>query len=158
MLYTLKIRLYPSSEQANQLLKTMERFNAACNDISHIAFQNKIFRKTILQGSAIMKFATSSNYRLKWLFVLSLRSANPITLHTFQPHSAIVYDDRILTVKSIDTVSVLTLGGRISVPMSVCEYHARILNNALKIREQTDLGTIDGKFYLFHVAELPDKP
>ena len=81
------------------------------------------------------------------------------TLHnTFKPHGAIVYDDRILTVKSIDTVSILTLDGRIFVPMAVCEYHASIINNALRVRGQADLGYIDGKFYLFLVAELPDKP
>ena len=48
-LYTLKIRLYPSSEQNDQLLKTMARFNAACNIISKFAFENKIFSKTKLQ-------------------------------------------------------------------------------------------------------------
>ena len=49
MLYTLKIRLYPSDEQARQLLITMEHFNAACNVISQIAFENKIFGKIVLQ-------------------------------------------------------------------------------------------------------------
>ena len=28
--------------------------------------------------------------------------------HVFKPHGAIIYDDRILTVKSIDTASILT--------------------------------------------------
>ena len=77
--------------------------------------------------------------------------------HIFKPHGAIVYDDRILTVKSIDTVSILTLDGRIFVPMSVCEYHSSIINNSLRVRGQA-LGYIDGKFFLFLVAELPDKP
>ena len=49
LLYTLKIRLYPSKEQTEQLLRTMERFNAACNAISKIAFENKTFGKTMLQ-------------------------------------------------------------------------------------------------------------
>ena len=48
MLYTLKIRLYPSSEQAKQLLQTMERFNVACNAISKLAFESKTFSKTKL--------------------------------------------------------------------------------------------------------------
>lgn len=51
----------------------------------------------------------------------------------------------------------MTLDKRILIPMSVCEYHARILNNALKVRGQTDLGYIDGKFYLFLVAECADE-
>ena len=49
MLYTLKIRLYPSPVQSNQILRTMEQFNAACNFISHFAFNNQIFSKIKLQ-------------------------------------------------------------------------------------------------------------
>ena len=165
MLYTLKIRLYPSNEQANQLLRTMERFNAACNLISKIAFENKIFGKTILQRFCYYQirdeFKLSSQMVIRAIAKVCETYSDKNKLdkvHTFKPHGAIVYDDRILTVKSIDTVSILTLGGRISVPMSVCEYHARILNNALKIRGQTDLGYIGGKFYLFLVAECADKP
>ena len=33
-----------------------------------------------------------------------------------------------------------------------------MLDNALKVRGQIDLGYIDEKFYLFLIAELPDKP
>jgi len=165
LLYTLKIRLYPSFEQTEQLLRTMVRFNAACNVISKIAFENKIFGKIALQRLCY--------YQIRGEFKLSaqmvVRAIGKVaesysdknkrdTLHIFKPHGAIVYDDRILTVKSIDTVSILTLDGRIFVPMAVCEYYASKINNALRVRGQADLGYIDGKFYLFLVAELPDKP
>ncbi len=165
MLYTVKIRLYPSSEQIEQLLKTMERFNAACNVISKIAFENKTFGKIALQR--LCYYQIRDDFKLSAQMVVraigkvaeSYSDKNKRdTLHIFKPHGAIVYDDRILTVKSIDTVSILTLDGRIFVPMAVCEYHASIINNALRVREQADLGYIDGKFYLFLVAELPDKP
>ena len=165
MLYTLKIRLYPSFEQTKQLLRTMERFNAACNVISKIAFENKTFGKIALQR--LCYYQIRDEFKLSAQMVVraigkvaeSYSDKNKRdTLHTFKPHGAIVYDDRILTVKSIDTVSILTLDGRIFVPMAVCEYHASIINNALRVRGQADLGYIDGKFYLFLVAELPDKP
>ena len=165
MLYTLKIRLYPSEEQSSQLLKTMERFNDACNLISRIAFENKTFRKTILQRLCYYQiraeFKLSSQMVIRAIAKVCESYSDKTkrdSLHFFKPHGAIVYDDRILTVKSIDTVSILTLDGRIFAPMSVCEYHSSILNNALKVRGQTDLGYIDGKFYLFLVAEVPDKP
>ena len=165
MLYTVKIRLYPSSEQSEQLLKTMERFNAACNVISKIAFDNKVFGKIKLQH--LCYYSIREQFKLSAQMVVraigkvaeSYSDKNKRdSQHTFKPHGAIVYDDRILTVKSIDTVSILTLDGRIFVPMSVCEYHSSIINNALRVRGQADLGYIDGKFYLFLVAELPDKP
>lgn len=165
MLYTLKIRLYPSPEQSDQLLRTMARFNDACNVIGKIAFENKTFSKTMLQR--LCYYQIRNQFKLSSQMVVraiakvceSYSAKNKRDkLHTFKPHGAIVYDDRILTIKSIDTVSVLSLNGRIFIPMSVCEYHARILNHVLKVRGQTDLGYIDGKFYLFLVAELPDKP
>ena len=164
-LYTLKIRLYPSSEQNDQLLKTMARFNAACNIISKFAFENKIFSKTKLQRFCYYQirddFKLSSQMVIRAIAKVCESYSDKKKrdkLHFFKPHGAIVYDDRILTVKSIDTVSILTLNGRIFVPMAVCEYHASIINNALRVRGQADLGYIDGKFYLFLVAELLDKP
>ena len=142
----------------------MERFNAACNAISKIAFENKTFGKTMLQRLCYYqirnKFKLSSQMVIRAIGKVCESYSNKNKrdkLHTFKPHGAIVYDDRILTVKSIDTVSILTLDGRILVPMSVCEYHARILNHALKVRGQTDLGYIDGKFYLFLVAECANE-
>jgi len=115
LLYTLKIRLYPSPKQANQFLKTMERFNAACNLISKLAFENKIFSKTILQRSYYYQirdeFKLSSQMVIRAIakVVESYSDKNKRdNQHKFKPHGAIVYDDRILTVKSIDTVSVLT--------------------------------------------------
>ena len=165
VLYTLKIRLYPSSEQSEQLLHTMEQFNAACNAISKIAFDNKTFGKIKLQKLCY--------YRIREEFKLSAQmvvraigkvaesyseKAKRDNQHHFKPHGAIVYDDRILTVKSIDTVSILTLDGRILVPMAFCEYHSSIINNALRVRGQADLGYIDGKFYLFLVADCPEEP
>ena len=164
MLYTLKIRLYPSPEQIDQLLKTMARFNAACNVISEIAFKNKIFGKTMLQRRCYYQirdeFKLSSQMVIRAIAKVCESYSGKKKrdkLHFFKPDGAIVYDDRILTVKSIDTVSILTLDGRISVPMFICEHHARILNNALRVRGQTDLGYIAGKFYLFLVAECADE-
>ena len=165
MLYTLKIRLYPSSEQSEQLLLTMERFNAACNEISRIAFENKAFGKVKLQH--LCYYDIRNEFKLSAQMVV--RAIGKVAesysdkskrdnQHFFKPHGAIVYDDRILTVKAIDTVSILTLGGRILVPMAMCEYHSGIINNALRVRGQADLGYIDSKFYLFLVAELPNKP
>lgn len=165
MLYTLKIRLYSSSEQVEQLLKTMERFNAACNVISSVAFENKTFGKVKLQK--LCYYQIRDEFKLSAQMVI--RAIGKVaesysdktkrdSLHFFKPHGAIVYDDRILTIKSIDTVSILTLDGRIFIPMAVCEYYSSIINNALRVRGQVDLGYIDGKFFLFLIAELPDKP
>lgn len=165
MIYTVKIRLCPSSKQVDQLLKTMERFNEACNIISQIAFENKTFGKVALHRLCYYQirdeFKLSAQMVVRAIGKVSESYSDKTkrdSLNIFKPHGAIVYDDRILTVKLSDTVSILTLDGRIFIPMTVCEYHLSIINNAKRIRGQADLGYIDGKFFLFLVAELTDKP
>ena len=49
MLLTLKAKLQPATEQRLKLLRTMEFFNAACNDISKEAYESKAFNKFKLQ-------------------------------------------------------------------------------------------------------------
>ena len=123
----------------------MERFNAACNAISKLAFESKTFNKIRLHQLCYYDIESYSDKKKRE------------NRHNFKPHGAIVYDDRILSVKSIDTVSILTLSGRILVPMKICKHYSRILDNALKVRGQTDLGYVNGKFYLFLVAECADE-
>ena len=48
--------------------------------------------------------------------------------------------------------------GRILIPMSVCEYYSSTINNARKLQGQADLGYINGKFFLFLVADCPNLP
>ena len=45
MLLTLKIKLITDQEQHDKLLRTMEKFNQACNFISEFAYKNRMFGK-----------------------------------------------------------------------------------------------------------------
>ena len=49
MLLTLKVKLNPTDEQRLKLLKTVETFNAACDDISKEAYESKTYNKIKLQ-------------------------------------------------------------------------------------------------------------
>ena len=49
MLLTVKTKLITNHEQHDSLLKTMEKFNEACNFISVFAFKKKIFGKIGIQ-------------------------------------------------------------------------------------------------------------
>ena len=146
MLYTLKIKLYPTAEQRTAILKTMERFNVACNFISNFAFEHKIFSKIKIQQEIYYQvrkqFKLSSQMVVRAIGKVSesyLNKETRTTLHQFKPHGAIVYDQRNLTVKTMDTVSFLTLQGRITVAMTVCNYYAEIINNGRRVRGQADL-------------------
>ena len=107
LLYTLKIRLYPPSKQTNQLLKTMEQFNDACNLISKFTFENKIFSKAILQRLCYYQirneFKLSSQMVIRVIakVVESYSDKNKReNQHKFKPYGAIVYDDRIFSIRN----------------------------------------------------------
>ena len=42
MKQTLMVKLVPTNEQCEALLETQETFNAACNYVSNVAFNNKL--------------------------------------------------------------------------------------------------------------------
>ena len=75
---------------------------------------------------------------------------------TFRPLGAIAYDQRILSWKGRDRVSILTLGGRIIIPVV---YQGRWLAAAgTTLRGAADLIYRDGKFYLAVVIDVPEPP
>lgn len=101
MLYTLKIKLHPTAEQKAAILKTMERFNSACNFISKFAFENKIFGKVKLQQEIYYQvreqFKLSAQMAVRAIGKVAESYANKETrakLHEFKPRGAMVYDQR----------------------------------------------------------------
>jgi putative transposase len=72
----------------------------------------------------------------------------------FKPRGAITYDQRILSFKGIDRVSLWTLAGRMILPLIYGEYQRERFD---RIKGQCDLVYRGGKFYLFTTVEIPDK-
>jgi len=160
MLCTMKIKLVPSQEQFDALLRTMKQFNLACNQISKIAFDSKTFSKIKLQKICYYdirnEFGLSSQMVVRALGKVSESyKFNKNTLHTFKETGAMVYDDRILSFKGIEIASILTLDGRTEVPMLISSYHNEMLCGN-RVRGQADLILQDGTFYLLLVAEIPE--
>jgi hypothetical protein len=72
----------------------------------------------------------------------------------FRDTGAIAYDPRILSFKGRDAISILTLDGRIIVPIV---YQGRWTQGPEnRIRGQADLIHRDGMFFLAVVIEVPD--
>ena len=71
----------------------------------------------------------------------------------FDSNGAVIYDQRIMSWKGLDRVSLLTLGGRIKLPVKICDYHAPRMD---RIRGQADLIFRSGEFYLCVVVEVPE--
>jgi predicted transposase len=114
---TLTIKLDPTDDQADSLLRTMERFNAACDWIAEAAFReqtaSKIRLQKIVYRDVRERFRLSAQMTIRAISKTCEaykrdRSIQP----RFRPHGAIVYDQRIMSWKGLDRVSLLTLDGR----------------------------------------------
>lgn len=158
MKLTVKVKLLPTPEQKASLVRTIEVFNEACNCISKIAFEKKSF------GQVGLHHLTYHNIRAKFGLSaqLAVRAIGKVSesykiekkkLHVFKKHSAIVYDQRILSFKGLDTVSILSLDGRFKIPIVFGSY-AKLEQR--RVRGQADLLYLRDKLYLCLVIELPD--
>lgn len=158
MKLTVKVKLIPNQEQKASLVKTMEVFNEACNYISNIAWQEKKFGQVKLHHLTYRyvretyKLSAQLTVRAIGKVCESYR-ADKKTLHEFRKHSALVYDQRILSFRGLDTVSILSLDGRFKIPIVYGEYaqlHRRML------RGQADLIYVRDNLFLCLCVELPD--
>lgn len=159
MKQTLMVKLDTTPEQFQSLLKTMERFNEACNYVSKLAFENHTASSVKLHHLAY--YQIRSEYKLS--AQMTVRCVAKVAdsyktdkkhLHEFKLHSAMVYDSRILKFKSLDRVSILTLDGRIIVPIRIGEYQKAKINTVVK---ETDLILRNKVFYLAVVVDAPEQ-
>jgi len=158
MKQTLMVKLAPTAEQHTALLQTMERFNEACNAIADVAFAlgaaNKFRLQKIAYQDIRAKYALSAQLTIRAISkAIEAYKRDRSIKPAFKPHSAIVYDQRILAWKGLDKVSILTLSGRQVIPIRVGGYQEARLDRKVK---QTDLILRNGIFYLAVVSDAPE--
>lgn len=158
MLLTVKTKLITDVDQHNSLLKTMEKFNEACNFISVFAYKKRTFGKVGIQKELYYvireKYGLSAQMTVRAVGkVAESYKVDKKVLHEFDSRGAIVYDQRILSYKSADKISILTLDGRIEVGIQYGEYRKLEAN---RVKGQADLIYKNETFYLMIVVDLPD--
>lgn len=168
-----KLRLFASPDERRMLFATMERYNAACNAVSPVAFSERLFSNIGLQNRlyrhvretfglsaqmaqlAIRKVAGS--YRStkeaikeqnKVLAALG-KPLKSLTEISFRKHGSICYDARVLSLGR-NRVSIWTLEGRIKLRYIKPDYFP-----AVATVKQTDLVYQDGAFWLYATVETP---
>lgn len=160
MKLTMQIKVLPDAEQSASLLATMERFNAACDYLAAVAFEHKCANKVELQKLAYhdvrRDFGLSAQMTVRAIAkVVEVYKRDKKIQPTFKPHGAIVYDERILSWKGSDRVSILTVDGRVLLPWIAGSYqHARMD----RVRGQADLIYRDGMFFLYVTIDVGDVP
>ncbi len=159
VLKTLQIKLLPDEEQKQALVDTFVAFNEACDFVSKIAFEKKLYNKVFLQRIVYRdireKFNLAAQLAVRVIAkVVETYKADKTVFHEFRDFGSIVYDQRILSFKGMDQVSVSTTRGRIHIPMTVGKYGEIPFK---RIRGQCDLVRKNKLFYLMVAVETPEE-
>jgi IS605 OrfB family transposase len=158
MKQTLFVRLEPDRAQFDALLETMRRFNEACNHIASAAYRLGTANKMKLQKHVYReireRFGLSAQMAIRAIAKVCEaykrdRSKRP----RFRPNGAMVYDQRILSWKRLEQASILTVKGRIKVPIRIGNYQKVRMD---RIRGQADLILRKRIFYLAVVVDAPE--
>ena len=158
MKLTLKIKLLPDFRQQESLKKTLELCNHACNEISQICFEKKVWRRYDIHHEVY--YPVKSSFKLSSQMVIRCIAKvadsyqmDRARVRSYKRWGSIAYDSRVLSYSSPGSVvSIWTVGGRIKIPLS------RICHNAKYIplmKGEADLVFKKGKFYLSQTVEVP---
>jgi len=158
MKLVLPIKLAPSDEQAELLLETMHEFNAACNEIAETAFQLRTANKFTLQKhiyySIREKYGLPAQLTIRAISkVAETYKRDKSVKPKFEPESAMIYDHRIMSFKGLESISLVTVSGRIVVKMVLGAYQEARIG---AIRGQADLIYRNGTFYLYLTLDVPE--
>lgn len=159
MKLTIQFKLSPDAQQFQRMLETMERVNEAATFAAAVGFKAGVFSQHHIHKLAYVdirkrfKLSAQMTVRAIGKAVESFRR-NKKKCPTFRPYGAITYDDRILSFKGLDHVSLWVLPvGRTIVPLIYGEYQRERFD---KIKGQSDLVYRNGKFYLYATIDLLD--
>lgn len=159
MILTLQLQLLPTPSQATNLRQTVARFNEAASWVAGEAFRlqtaNKIALQKVVYYEIRERFGLSAQMAVRCIAQACEAYKRDKTIRpTFRPDAAMPYDQRLMSFKGIDRVSLLTLDGRILVPMVMGTYQRERFTEAVG---QSDLvRRKDGKWFLLVTVDVPD--
>jgi IS605 OrfB family transposase len=160
MRLTLPVKLAPTLEQQALLLATMERFNAACEWLGGVAFRERCANKVVLQKLAYYdirsRFGLAAQLSIRAISKTVEAYKRDKTIRPrFRPHGAVPYDERIMSWKGVERVSLLTLDGRALISIILAPYQAARIDRR---RGQADLVYRDGQWYLYVTVDVAEVP
>jgi putative transposase len=161
MLLTVELALETTPEERDTLLETVEAFNSACN---HLASLGKHTNKYELQKVAYReireKYGLSAQMAVRAISkVVETWKTHPESTPEFKLRGAMQYDQRILSFKGLDRVSIATLRGRLKLRLLVGGYQKEALEGRRwgMRRGQADLVYRNGEFFLYVVVDTPEE-
>jgi len=160
MKQTISLKLEPTSEQYQSLLRTMEAFNRGCQYVADVAYEKRIANKVRIQpivySELRTRFGLSSQMAVRAISKAIEAYKRDKRIHCrFDLHGAMVYDQRIMSFKGLTHVSLLTLFGRERIPIRFGAYQSARMD---RIQGQADLTLRNGVFYLYVTVDIPTPP
>lgn len=158
MKLTAQIKLLPSEEQAQSLLRTLERANEACRYISDYAHKSGEHSKYKLQEAVYHevreRFDLAAQMTIRALGkVADAYKTSPDAHNQFDIRGGFPYDSRILSFYTDrQEVSIWTLGGRERIEYKVGENHRALLEQD---KGEADLVYRNGMFFLLVSCQMP---
>lgn len=159
MKLTAKVKLQPNAEQAQYLLQTLEKANAACDYISERAWAEKTFGAFALQKLVYREVRDHFDLTAQMVVRLCSKVADAYKLdrktkRTFRKRGAIAYDDRILKwYTDKRRVSIWSIAGRLNIPYAAGERQYDLLKWQ---KGEADLVYHKGVFYVLATCDIPD--
>lgn len=159
MQITVTIQLQTTPEQHSMLLETLQVCNAACNHISHIAWETQTFRKYDLHHKTYHSVKTETNLHANHVVravakVAHAYAADRDSKRKFCPLGAIELDDKLIRWHTKDQiVHITTSRGRNSFVFR-CSANQKSLLDAK--RSQCSLLLRDNQFYLAVAVEVQE--
>jgi putative transposase len=162
MKLTLQMQVVPDEDQKAVLLETMERFNAAASHAARVGFEANVFSQPSIHKRCYAelreRFGLSSQMAVRAIgkaveAFAALRAKGRKECPEFRPRGAVTYDERILSFKGLDKVSLWTLSGRNLLSLAYGEYQGERLG---RLKGQVDLIYRDSKFFLYATVDMPE--
>lgn len=152
------IKLLPNRDQAKALKETLERCNTACNHLSALGWEAGMLRQFDLHkigyAETRERFELGAQVVVRCIAkVADAYKLDKKVQRSFRKHSAQPFDDRIISFKADDVVSIWTLEGRLKVKTAMGKHQRELL--AFR-KGEIDLMLIKGKFYLACVCDIED--
>lgn len=160
MKLTLQTQLFPDKEQAEMLKETLKAFNAACSWLAEKAFEincaNKVQLQQLFYYELKEKFNLSAQMTVRAIAqTVGAYKRDKTICPKFREYASMPYDQRMMSFKGVDKVSLLTLKGRVIVPFVMGKYQAEKFSNAVG-QSNLHFRESDNKWFLLVTVDIPD--
>jgi putative transposase len=158
---TIALTLKPTTDEQAALERLQRQFNAACDDISQVAWEHREFNKVRLQRLVYhdvrARFGLLAQHVIRAVAVVAdSYKADKTKQHTFRHNAAVVLDTPRLYRIDHNRASIATLDGRLRVQLGIGGHQRQQLASATKLAEADLVRDERGRWRLLVSAHYAD--